>query len=186
MEQCSFDIVPYSIAYKADLGFVKQLYEQSFPFEERRPWHKQLELLANEPRFCLFLIQVNKKTQGFLSCWRIDDFVYGEHFAINPAERGKGIGRKVIDYLWKTSASVPWVFEVEHPTTAIAERRLNFYLSHGATILSKDYYQPAYCEGKEGLPLLFLGVGANEQQTQMYINRVYEVAYKVKSKTNEQ
>lgn len=173
----STELLPYDIAYKDELPLVRKFYEESFPREERRDWEKLLRLLDTEPRFRLFLIQKEGQTIGFLSGWHFGDFLYGEHFAIDPNERGGGIGRKLIAILWSMPLREPWVFEVEHPTNPIATRRLNFYLSLGAEILDKDYIQPSYHEGKDSLPMYFMGTGADPKRTQEYIDIIRKVVY---------
>lgn len=173
----NIEILPYDIAYEQELDIVKRLYEGSFPLEERRDWKKFLHLLDTEPRFRLLLIQKNSLTIGFLSSWHFETFIYGEHFAIAPQERGSGIGRKLIAYLWNLPRKEPWVFEVEHPNTDIATRRLNFYLSLGAEILDKEYLQPPYHEGQDTFPLYFMGTGADPSQTKFYIDNVRRVVY---------
>lgn len=171
------ELLPYDIAYKSELDTVKKLYEMSFPLEERREWKKFLRLLDTEPRFRLLLIQRVGQTIGFLSSWHFGSFIYGEHFAVDPNERGAGIGRKLIAHLWNMPRREPWVFEVEPPETEIATRRLNFYLSMGAEILDKNYLQPPYHIGQDPFPLYFMGTGANPEETNYYINSVRRVVY---------
>ena len=107
-------LTPFRWADDGDkLAFVHQLMEEAFPAAERRSRRDFEALLASEPRFLLHLIYRDEALVGFLSTWHLEGFYYGEHFAILPTERNRGIGREVLHLLKSGAASsIPFVFEI--------------------------------------------------------------------------
>lgn len=125
---------------------LRQLYEESFPPEERRPW---TEPAGHWPRTTIF-------DGGFFGWWAFPGFVYIEHFAVLPSLRGAGVGGRALDDFCR-SAAKPVVLEAEPPTMGdMARRRLAFYSRHGFSVLDKDYIQPPYGEGLPSVPLYLL------------------------------
>ena len=98
-------LTPFRWADDGDkLAFVHQLMEEAFPAAERRSRRDFEALLASEPRFLLRLIYRDEALVGFLSTWHLEGFYYGEHFAILPTERNRGIGREVLHSLKRGAA----------------------------------------------------------------------------------
>lgn len=89
-----------------------------------------------------------KHVVGLFSWWRLEAMVYGEHFAMSPAVRGKGIGAEVFRSVSETfrSENIPFVFEVESPdpSNPITLRRIGFYKRCGMHLLDHPYFQPRY------------------------------------------
>ena len=160
---------------------VEELYVGSFPLEERRPWDKLLGLLSTEPNFTLSLILDAKDGSfaGFLTHWLLENINYGEHFAMDPRLRGRGWGRALLNVLWQEPCPRPFVFEVEPPTTPIAARRLAFYQSLGAKIISTSYLQPPYAAGQQGMPLYLMARGGREEDAEQYQRILYRYIYHV-------
>ena len=94
---------------------------------------------------------------GFISYWQFDTFAYIEHFAVNPAARGGGIGACALRE-FKAMSGLPVVLEVERPgSNDMADRRIAFYRRNGFhTIDSYDYIQPPYAPGLPEVPLLLM------------------------------
>lgn len=94
---------------------------------------------------------------GLFSWWRLEGMVYGEHFAMNPSVRGKGIGAEVFRSVSETfrSENIPFVFEVESPdpSNPITIRRLGFYKRCGMHLLDHPYFQPRYHEEDTPVPM---------------------------------
>lgn len=89
-----------------------------------------------------------QKVVGLFSWWRLEGMVYGEHFAMSPAVRGKGIGAEVFRGVTETfcSEKIPFVFEVESPdpSNPITLRRIGFYRRCGMHLIDHPYFQPRY------------------------------------------
>lgn len=171
-------IVAYTPEYESCLPSIQQLYYHSFPESERRLWDEILDLLSHEPRFTMHLLFVDKQCVGFLNTWTFPNFVYGEHLAVEPAQRGGGIGRSLLDTLWnKADDALPWVFEVEPPTTEIAERRISFYESLGGQIIDTEYIQPSYQKSGTPIPLYLMTRGGDASRAKEYARLLKEVVY---------
>lgn len=85
---------PVTPADKEALSYIEDLYVKSFPVDERRPFEKLVELLGNTPVFHLRLLCDGDKKVGFISYWQWPDLTYGEHFAVDPDERGGRLWRE--------------------------------------------------------------------------------------------
>lgn len=130
---------------------IKELYLNSFPAYERREFNeleKQLEKSYNQ----IFQVRLNQIIIGFISLWNFDDFVFVEHFAIYPNQRGKGYGKLVVQEVMDTT-SKPIVLEVEPPIDEDSIRRVRFYCNFGLSILPQVYMQPSYDGVKPGVEL---------------------------------
>lgn len=176
----TLSLVPHFGEADEAFSFVLSLYRKSFPREERRCETEFCDLLLSDPRFKLFLILWKERLAGFLSGWVFEDFLFGEHFAISPQLRGGGIGRELIEFLWKKPLVKPWIFEVEPPVSDIALRRLEFYRSLGAEILTREYFQPPYRHGEAPFPLYLMGVGEDLPPMEESIQKIHAIVYKQK------
>ena len=67
----------------------RQIYESSFPEDERRDWVQLLDLLDNK-HFKLYEIYHQARFLGFITVWDLEEFSFIEHFAIQANEQGKG------------------------------------------------------------------------------------------------
>ena len=83
-----------------DLTIISELYLNSFPAEERRPWEAIASPAAGK-RPELFAVIADGRLAGMLTLWTFDRFAYVEHLAIDPSLRGRGVGsaamRKLIE-----------------------------------------------------------------------------------------
>lgn len=138
---------------------VRDIYMDSFPPEERRPWHDIIDKLdtIGSP-FSLTLILVKGKTAGFITSWDFGDFVYIEHFAMHPSGRGGGIGAKALKRFCR-QAGKPVFLEVEPPALGnMAQRRIKFYERNGfIPFYDFKYIQPPYAEGLPEVELVLMG-----------------------------
>jgi ribosomal protein S18 acetylase RimI-like enzyme len=132
----------FRIRNSADLLKIKILYEDSFPNNERREFY-ELEAQILKPENEIYTIARNGKTLGFVSIWNFNDFVFIEHFAIDPECRGQGIGSDAIKLIIG-SYSKPFVLEVEPPKDEVSIKRINFYKRLGFKLVDKLYMQPSY------------------------------------------
>lgn len=149
-------------------SYLEQLYLDSFPPEERRPWSEIIRPEQNYgPR--LYAIEWQEKVCGLITLWtlslsdasadkgRYSSAVYIEHFAIDPSLRGGGLGSKVLEAVRKLD-NMPIVFEIERdgaPDGMEVSRR-KFYERNGFVCLDYDYIQPSYAPGLPEVPLTLM------------------------------
>lgn len=160
---------------------VMALMEDSFPPAERRSREHFLHIVAEEPRFKVWVIQEENELLGFITTWQLDHCYYGEHFAVYPELRNRGIGRWVLSQLPKMlPPDLPFVFEVEPPTDYWSIKRLAFYQSLGMYILTKTYQQPAYAPDLPQVPMYLMGNhSALAKEPSLYIRQLYKYVYGV-------
>ncbi len=136
---------------------IKSLYVGAFPVEERRPWDDfERRALDADPFFKVEVAEDEGRVVGFISTWRLPMALYVEHFAVDPASRGRGVGGEIIDQV-VASAYGAALLEVELPDTEDARRRIDFYRRHGfGTIDSVEYVQPPYSRNLPEVPMLLM------------------------------
>lgn len=118
------------------------LYEASFPVEERRP---RQQMPPPDPAFRFYAVG----EVGLLTAWDFGGYNYIEHFAIAPEHRGHGVGAQALAAL---SGAI--ILEVEPPEDGeLAQRRIEFYRRNGFQLLDYDYIQPPYTPDGTPLPL---------------------------------
>ena len=128
----------------SDKPFLIDLYEHSFPEEERRPTRDWLEMPGRDAAFCLNVIEADGVAAGLLTVWQFREFAYVEHFAVSPERRGGGLGARALQTLVE-SVQVPIVLEVEPKgSTTMADRRIAFYERQGFVLSPLSYMQPPY------------------------------------------
>jgi len=133
---------------------LKQIYEASFPEDERREWTQLLELLGNA-QFCLNEIYDHQKFIGFISIWNLAEFNFIEHFAIRDEEQKKGYGTQTIEQVLSMS-SKPVILEVEEPFTNTARKRISFYERLNFSVNAGNYFQPPYSIVKSSINMLLM------------------------------
>ena len=79
-----------------ELNVVKQIYENSFPADERRDYDALLQLVDTEPAFVVEAICCDDNVVGLITSWNFDEWRYIEHFAIDVTMRGKGVGETTL------------------------------------------------------------------------------------------
>lgn len=138
----------------ADLDLLKQLYEESFPAEERRDWQLIVSPVSDGcPR--LFEIIADGHLAGMLTLWQFEHFAYVEHLAVDPALRGKGIGSEAMRLLMEKIGMKPVVIEIEPPVAdkPMTVARHDFYRKLGFDTISTDYIQPPYAPSLPEVPM---------------------------------
>ena len=128
-----------------------QIYESSFPEDERREWGQLLELFGNK-QFNLYEIYIQEKFIGFISVWDLMEFSFIEHFAITDTEQGKGYGTQALNRVLSMS-SRPVILEVEEPFTETARKRISFYERLNFSLHTGSYFQPPYSIGKSSVKM---------------------------------
>jgi len=160
-----------------DFDLVYSIMEKSFPVTEMRTYEylkKQLE----EPKFQIWL---NKEKTTFIALWSFDKFDFIEHFASEPEERGKGIGKEVLKEIIEKSGRTV-VLEAEPAETEIQKRRINYYERAGFKVNGRYYFQPAMREDVEGIELKILSCPEylSDEEFEHVKSTIYSEVYKIK------
>ncbi len=131
------------------------IIERSFPPDERR---KKAEHLAEfNSGFFRSLCLCGEKLVGFLNFWDLDDFVYIEHFAVDPSFRGNGTGTAIMNKALELNQGRLKVLEAEPPELSeIAFRRIAFYKRLGFIPNPNVYWQPPITSGEPPVKLSLL------------------------------
>ena len=96
------------------------------------------------------------KLLGLLTTWHFEEFIYIEHFAIDPTLRSQGYGSEALKAFIHEHGK-PIVLEAEPPTDAFSIRRIRFYERIGLTLYDFPYMQPAYTEDSHPVELRLMG-----------------------------
>lgn len=154
---------------------VERFYLAAFPKEEQRELEDMSRLLIEEPRYHIWGIEYNKNIVGLLSYWELDEWVYGEHFAIDALCRGNGMGAEVMRLFSSKYDRI--IFEVEPPEEEMACRRIGFYERLGFTLWDMPYLQPPYRAGENPVPLRLMTNGMSP--TESIVSEIHRVVYGV-------
>lgn len=174
------------LAKESTESFLK-LYNESFPEDERRLYGSVSEferfVEEREGKFSVMEILSDGSFAGFISYWIFDDYVYGEHFAVDPSLRGSGIGAEtfkgLIDIACK--AGKPLILEVELPDNDLARRRIGFYERLGCRLRSEvEYIQPAYRPTASPLPMHLMTWGELDLARPGILDSIRREVYGVK------
>ena len=128
------------------------LYVSAFPELERRTWEGLVHELTYEKRFHANVLLKENQFVGLLNFWNFEGFYYLEHFAISEKLRGRNIGTDAMK-LFMSRCNLPIIFEVEMPTSIIAQKRIQFYERLGFILLPNKYAQPPYSSGEKEFPM---------------------------------
>jgi ribosomal protein S18 acetylase RimI-like enzyme len=133
------------------LNDLKEIYENSFPVDERRDFEKLVNL-ENNPLFSFFYFYNNNVLSGLFTQWIFNDFCYIEHLAIREDLRDKGIGTLLMKYLTSEIKQL-LVIEVEKLGEPNSDRRIKFYLNIGFYLCEYSYIQPPYSHERNSVPM---------------------------------
>src|SRR5574344_2161264 len=80
---------------------VKALYLDSFPPEERRDFNMIIDLLNDEsvPFHMIIAQHDDNHFAAFMTYWDFGNFLYIEHFAVDPKLRGHKIGEQFLSHI---------------------------------------------------------------------------------------
>lgn len=138
------------------LSILERIYLESFPLEERRNWEEIIEPKSSYGPIIHVIYDKSGLSAGLLTYWAFDTFVYIEHFAVDSAQRGHGVGTAALTG-FISEQSKPIVLEIERPeVSADATRRYEFYRRIGFLEIAKDYVQPPYYPGLSEVPMWLL------------------------------
>lgn len=168
-----FDIISSTSPSTYFLRKVRNLYFESFPDDERRPW-TDFKTRISDPQQQpeLLIIKHHGHFAGFLTMWRLDNSTrYIEHFAILPQLRGQGIGSLTLSRLINVDRSAI-VLEAEPvETSPQAASRIAFYERNGFTAHPDfNYIQPPYSPDLSPVRLTLMT--ANIKATESDLTRI--------------
>lgn len=138
-----------------NLCFAKNVFETSFPIEER----PLFDIILNSRDKTIFhfnVVYLNGNPVGIFSYWTFDKFSYVEHFAVGEQYRNNGVGQRIMKHFLLHIPQV--VLEVEMPTTAMAQRRIEFYKRLGFDTNPHNYIQPSYHNDGNTLPMIIMSL----------------------------
>lgn len=154
-----------------------KLLEQDFCLEERRSKIDQIRALENSNFYSDFIYE-KKQLVGYICYWKLNDFIFIEHFSILKDLRGKGIGgtffKQFLDSFNKLI-----VFEVERGVNNIAQRRIAFYEKIGVTLNNYDYYQPSYHKSGDAIPMFLMSYnrGISKKEFNNIVDKLNKEVY---------
>ena len=134
-----------------------ELYEASFPWEERRSRQAQCDVLTDAAYHCHALLDGNTFV-GLVCLWETGPCHYLEHLAIAPQYRGRGYGQEALRRLQQEP--IPLVLDIEPPVDEPTRRRLVFYEKLAFRTNPHDHKFPPYHLGQEPFPMLLLSYPA--------------------------
>lgn len=140
------------------------LYNETFPLDQKRLYEDEKHLdnyiKMKGGKFNAFSAVDGDLYLGFLSYWTFEGYTYIEHFAVAPDQRGKNLGRMMLNHLFK-EVSQNVLLETEPGDTPEAQRRIDFYEKNGFKIRKEfNYTQPSYGgKGQVAVPMLLMTHG---------------------------
>lgn len=158
---------------------IYELLEKSFPLDEYRTQEEQKKLFDREEYRVYGLVnEGDGRLQAILAAWELEQFTFIEHFAVDPAERSRGIGERVLQEVLK-QLSGPVCLEVELPENRLAERRIEFYARNGFFLNAYPYLQPPICKGRQTIPLRIMTRGRviSEEEFNKIKEELYQKVY---------
>lgn len=171
---------------------IYRIMEASFPDDEYRPYEEQLALFE-EAEYGIYYMPIGSeslesqvpdsalkdKPVGFLAVWEFAEFIFIEHFAVDPKLRNSGTGSGMLQELVKLSKK-PVCLEVELPDAELARRRIGFYERNGFVFNDYPYMQPPISKGKSPVPLRIMtyGKAVSQEEFEQIQKSLYQRVYK--------
>ena len=154
------------------------LYEISFPLEERRLIDSQINVFKNL-NYHFDVIIEDEKFIGFLLWWEFDELIFIEYFATVESIRNKGFGKLIIEDFLKRSQK-PIILEVELPDSNIRERRIKFYKRLGFHLNPHFYEIQSVHEGFSALEFLIMSFPytISENDVSNFVKKCHPIIFK--------
>lgn len=130
-----------------------ELYKKSFPLHEQRDSTSQKEALSHG-QYYFNLIYDEAEFVGILLCWETEQFIYVEHFCIQPEMRNNRYGQRTLELLNQKGKTV--ILEIDPPADTMAERRKDFYERAGYKLNLYKHVHPPYKENRGGHSLFIM------------------------------
>ena len=163
-----------------DFPQIYGLLERSFPPEERRSYEGQEGLLQREEYKLLGVKDPSGTLHGVMAVWEFTDFVFLEHFAVEPHSRNFGLGTVMLRELKNRFPYKGICLEAELPTEELSRRRQEFYGRNGFVPRWQSYIQPSLGEGREPIALQILSTVDEKDLSFLHIRKeLYTKVYGV-------
>jgi len=155
-----------------------KLYEDAFPFEERRIIDDQSNILQNGSYHFDVLIDKDIFT-GFILWWDFNTHIYIDHFATAVEQRNKGMGTLILNK-FMDSADKSILLEVELPTSTINQRRIKFYERVGFKLNQHHYEIPPMTKDQPPLQLLLMSYPntISLKDVNLFVEKYHPVIFK--------
>jgi ribosomal protein S18 acetylase RimI-like enzyme len=155
--------LPVTAIDSPHLPFIKKLYHDAFPQEERRDWKQLLSMIGTAGEMRVQVITDQDKLIGLIVFWVFDDWFFIEHLAVSPDQRGMKYGERIMSHFMD---KMKVLLEVEPPSSADAIRRVRFYERLGLSLLPLVYRQPSYREAGVFYEMELMSNGAENEMGQ--------------------
>lgn len=100
-----------------------KLYGKSFPSHEQREIESQKEILKDE-EYHFDLIYDNDSFVGIVLYWETSNYIYIEHFCVEPNMRNKKYGEKALELLKEKKKTV--ILEIDPPIDEMSLEESHF------------------------------------------------------------
>jgi len=167
------------ITSPSELEDILSLYLTAFPPAERREFAGLIQQIGIDE--CIVnLILADQKVAGFIIVWDLEEFVFVEHFAVEPHLRKLGIGEETISSL-RSQFQKTVFLETEIPHDELSRRRIGFYERNGFRKLGRAYFQPSYDGIKPEIELILMATANDftEEELDLAIRKIRKKVYGV-------
>ena len=153
-DECHFEHSEKSRKVRAELNGIATKVSCSRSFVPQDDTQSAYDPDGNTKHYALNTTQEN--LLGLLTTWHFEEFIYIEHFAIDPDLRSRGYGAEALK-TFIAQQQCPIVLEAEPPTDKLSTRRIRFYERCGLTLYDFPYIQPAYTPESNPVELRLMG-----------------------------
>jgi ribosomal protein S18 acetylase RimI-like enzyme len=136
----------------------QQLYAAAFKSGDRRDARQQALAFAL-PGYRLEVMREKGRVLLFASCYLFDDYFYLEHFAVDPALRGRGLGGLAMRALMARYPGKRLVLEVDPNPADGGERRIAFYQRLGLVMNPRGLERVSFVKNGEPVFLRIMSAG---------------------------
>lgn len=131
----------------------RELYALGFPLHEQREEDSQRRIMGCSD-YQYHLIYDQELFVGLLLCWETAEFIYVEHFCIQPHLRNQAYGRRALELLRSRGKSI--ILEIDPPEDGASRRRQGFYQRQGYQTNPFPHVHPPYHSNCPGHRLVVL------------------------------
>lgn len=140
-----------------------ELYENSFPIEEKRT-PKEQEIISKDERYNPIIFLKDDEVVAILFFWQYEKHTFIEHLAISHKLRGQSYGSKIIEDFLEKYKNV--VLEIELISDEITQKRFNFYKRFNFIINDYKHFQIPFRKDAKELELLILSHNNKLEKTE--------------------
>lgn len=157
-----------------------KILEKSFHKSEIRPYEELKKLYLNKE--VIIYGYGETKLLGGIIVWELDTCLFLDSCAIDEPYRNKGIGTSFLQAIPKIYKNKIIVLEVDKPSSAIDERRIELYKRNGFVLHKYEYIQPVLNGEPVTTPYLIMSYGntVNDSNYPAIKKEIFEKVYHVK------